>query len=66
MLLKTWFLLLYLLRNVRSELIYFIWLVSQHQRVTKGFISSNRYRYLYLSNLYVKALMQIQDKSKMH
>ena len=42
MLLKTWFLLLYLFSNVKSELIYLHQLVLQHQTVTRDFKSSNR------------------------
>ena len=41
-LLKTRTLLLYLFRNVESELIYVIQLVSQHEIVPRDFKSSNR------------------------
>ena len=54
--LKTWFLLLYLFSNVKSELIYLHQLVLQHQTVTRDFKSSNRnatvgfvrFRYIFL------------------
>ena len=39
---KTWFLLLYLFSNVKSDLIYFIQLILQHQTVAREFESSNR------------------------
>ena len=42
MLLKTWVLLLYLFSNVKSELLYFIQSVSQHQKAVADFKSSNR------------------------
>ena len=42
MLLRTWFLLIYLFSNVKSELIYFIQLVSKHQTFARDFKSSNR------------------------
>ena len=37
MLLKIWFLLVYLFCKVELELIYFIQLVSQHQTVARDF-----------------------------
>ena len=37
MLLKTWFLLLYLFSNAKSGLIYFIQMISQHQTVARDF-----------------------------
>ena len=42
MLLKTCFLLLYLFSNIKSELIYLIQLVSQHQSDARDFKPSNR------------------------
>ena len=46
MLLKTWFLLLYLFSNVKSQLIYFIQVVSQHQK---------------LPNLQIEALLEFKN-----
>ena len=46
MLLKTWFLLLYLFSNVKSQLIYFIRVVSQHQK---------------LPNLQIEALLEFKN-----
>ena len=40
MLLKTWFLLLYVFSNVKSELIYFIQLVCQNETVARDIKSS--------------------------
>ena len=42
MLLKTWFLLLYLFSNAKSGLINFIQMISQHQTVARDFQSSIR------------------------
>ena len=46
MLLKTYLLLknllLYLFSNIKSELIYFILVVSEHQAVTRDFKSANK------------------------
>ena len=42
MLLKSWFLLLYLFSNAKSESIYFNQPVSQYQTVTRDFKSSHR------------------------
>ena len=41
-LIKTWFLLFYMFENVKTELIYSIQLVSQHETVARDSKSSNR------------------------